>query len=59
MTLYRSAEYRRREAEGLNKRQLFRCALCKQIVPWSQGCADDMPEACDACWAYVHAKDTT
>jgi len=27
----------------------FRCASCKRLVPWSNGCGDDNPD-CDDCW---------
>ncbi len=34
--------------------QTFTCCVCKRSVPWSQGAADDMPEACDDCWCEAH-----
>jgi hypothetical protein len=27
------------------------CPYCNQPIPWDEGCDDDMPEACDTCWA--------
>ena len=34
--------------------QTYVCPWCGHRVPWSNGCADDMPEACDECWAEAH-----
>lgn len=31
----------------------FTCAGCGQVVPYCNGCADDMPELCDSCWYQV------
>lgn len=28
----------------------FKCSVCKTMQPWCFGAADDMPDACDACW---------
>jgi len=37
-----------------DEEQTFTCDVCKRRVPWSQGAADDMPEACDDCWCKAH-----
>jgi hypothetical protein len=29
---------------------------CGRRRPWSDGCADDMPEACDDCWSLAHRR---
>lgn len=34
-----------------SEHQMFRCSCCLRVVPWSFGCADDMPTVCDDCWA--------
>lgn len=36
------------------QRQTFQCFKCHKVVSWAQGCDDDMPEACDACWVSVN-----
>lgn len=42
------------ETADLDRRKLFRCNGCSRLVPWSQGCSDDMPDHCDDCWALHH-----
>lgn len=32
----------------------YLCYSCKRIVPWSFGCADDLPHVCDDCWGEAH-----
>jgi hypothetical protein len=34
---------------------VYVCAVCRRTVPWSNGADDDMPDACDDCWAAAHA----
>lgn len=33
------------------------CDCCGYEVPWCFGASDDMPGACDDCWAAAHAGD--
>jgi len=35
----------------LETAETFRCAVCANDVPWSEGAADDEPELCDSCYA--------
>lgn len=37
--------------ESVHVQPTFFCPSCKQVRPWEHGCADDMPEICDTCWA--------
>jgi hypothetical protein len=32
----------------------WRCNLCNRILCSRDGAADDMPDACDTCWAEAH-----
>lgn len=32
----------------------FVCAHCYRAVCWCSGAHDDMPDACDQCWADAH-----
>lgn len=36
---------------------IFRCDACDKVVPYSFGCDDDMPNACDDCWVQAHKDD--
>ncbi len=35
----------------------FRCGVCRLWVPWGKGSGDDMPGACDDCWALAHKDE--
>lgn len=35
--------------------ETYVCPWCGRRVPWENGAGDDMPEACDQCWAIAHA----
>lgn len=34
--------------------ETYVCPWCGRRVPWTDGAADGMPEACDGCWAEAH-----
>jgi|ETNvirnome_2_300_1030623.scaffolds.fasta_scaffold00700_8 hypothetical protein len=34
------------------------CAECRATVGWCFGAADDMPDACDACWVEARPEET-
>lgn len=34
----------------------FYCIICKRQTLWEKGADDDMPDACDSCWAKAHGK---
>ncbi len=34
----------------------FRCSICRKLVPWDRGAADNMPSACDDCWFARYEK---
>lgn len=36
----------------------YLCAGCLKRLPWSNGCADDMPNHCDDCWVEAHKNDS-
>ncbi len=38
--------------------ETFRCAWCLRRVSWNFGGSDDMPEACDHCWAEAHERQS-
>lgn len=35
----------------------FTCEVCGKEAPWCFGAADDMPGACDSCWAKANHND--
>ncbi|MBD2386039.1 hypothetical protein [Cylindrospermum sp. FACHB-282] len=36
-------------------RETFKCDKCDRLVPWQKGADNDMPNACDDCWAKAHS----
>lgn len=43
-------------AWSLHNGSVFRCNVCKKVVPVSRGADDDMPEACDGCWSKANCS---
>jgi hypothetical protein len=39
---------------GCEPGETFKCSECSRLMPWCRGASDDMPDACDECWAKNH-----
>lgn len=39
---------------GGSRTRIYVCDVCGRFRPWCDGCADDLPECCDRCWALAH-----
>lgn len=48
-----------KQAWLISQGKMFRCNVCKNVVPASRGADDDMPEACDACRKAAHPTTAT
>lgn len=36
---------------------IFTCCRCHKLTAWCRGAADDMPDACDDCWAAENLEE--
>lgn len=43
-------------ADGCSTHQMFTCAKCRLLVPWSKGAADDESDWCDDCWNAIYGQ---
>lgn len=36
--------------------QTLECNICRRLMPWCMGAADDMEDSCDDCWCEAHGE---